>query len=109
MPESTEVQIARVEEQLKNVLKGMEKAETSRKEQYRQIDGIGHEVQEILNRLGAVEKQLSVNAPTIAEFIEIKHKVQGAGIAGRWLWVIGGFLIGFAASSKEYIQSWIFK
>lgn len=97
MTEPVEVGMARMQENMKAVLNQLAEAKQSRKEQYAQLDAVGREVSTISNRLQTVETQLAAAAPTLAEFVVFKHKLQGAGTFGRWLWAIGGFLIGSIA------------
>ena len=109
MTESVEIGMARMQEQLKAVLEDTAEARQSRKEQYKRIDEIGREVTDMGHRLKVVENQLSTAAPTIAEFVVMKHRIQGAGAAGKWLWAAGGFLIASAASIVGFgqvIKNW---
>lgn len=106
---TAEVQIARLEERLNIVLAELQQARDSRKVQYEKLEIIGRSILEMDNRVESVEKSLAGHAPTIEEFITIKHKVQGAGMLGNWLWAIGGGLIGFVFSMREAIVGWIAK
>lgn len=89
--------MARMQEQLKFLVDHTEKAEVSRKKQYEKSEEQSQKLEEMNGRLKVVENALKDAEPTLAEFIVIKHQIKGAGIAGRWLWAIGGFLIGTAA------------
>lgn len=86
-----------MQEQMKMIAEDMAEAKQSRKEQYRRTDEIGRDITAINHRLQIVETQLASSAPTIAEFVVMKHKLQGAGTFGRWVWAFGGFLIGLVA------------
>lgn len=57
------------------------------------------------NDVKLIKDQLASNAPTIQEFITIKHKVQGAGWMGKTLWAVGGALIAFVAAARKEIFS----
>lgn len=107
MSEAIEIQMARLDERFKAVLLGQEDAKLSRKHQYDQLEAIGQSITTIDNRLKSVESSLAKSAPTIEEFITIKHKVVGAGIAGKWLWAAGGFILSAAVFLSERFQSWI--
>ena len=107
--DTNEVQIARLDERLKMIFDELKAAKDSRKEQYEKMEEFGKSLISIDGRVESVEKSLAGQAPTIEEFITIKHKVVGAGIAGRWLWVGGGALIGVVASSREAIFNWLSK
>ena len=98
--EPTEVQLARLEERLNQVLQGMAQDRESRKQQYEKTE-------ELARRMGQVEQSLTQQAPTIEEFITIKHKVVGAGIAGKWIWAIAGGLITFLWAAKKEIAAWL--
>lgn len=99
MADSMEVQIARIDEQVKQMIRAMSSAEMSRRDNYKQLETMNMNYASIDARLSVVEDGMTKNAPTIEEFITIKHKVVGAGMAGRWLWAIGAFLLGIAATA----------
>jgi hypothetical protein len=107
--ESIEVQLARMDERFKTVLRELEKATASRKDQYAQLDEMGKSLLSIDNRVGKVEQSLAKNAPTIEEFITIKHRVVGAGVAGRWLWVGATALLAFLFSIREHLVALVSK
>jgi len=102
MSDSVEVQLARVDEQLKMVLRNQEKDAERRKEQYEKNEARDRVVAEINTRLKSVEDTMNTQKPTIEEFITIKHKVVGAGKLGKWLWIAGAFLLGSIANLREY-------
>lgn len=106
---SAEVQIARMEERISIVLTELQQARDSRKVQYEKLENIGRSIIELDNRIEGVEKSLAGQAPTIEEFITIKHKVQGAGLMGKWVWAAAAFLIGVIVSSKTTIIAWLTK
>lgn len=103
MSESVEVRIARMEEQFKVVVRDAEEARNSRKEQYKMIEAINQNISSMVNDVAAVKTKLDGQAPTIEEFITIKHKVVGAGKMGKALWAFGAFLIGMVYSSREAV------
>lgn len=107
--ESPEVQMARIDERMKNILQQLERAEAGRKQQYEVNESIKASMVKIDNRLEGVEKSLAVQAPTIQEFITIKQKVVGAGLLGRWLWLAVGGLLTLIYNSREAIIGWITK
>lgn len=106
---SAEVQIARMEERLSIFLTELQQARDSRKVQYEKLESISRSIIELSGRVERVEKSLAGQAPTIEEFITIKHKVQGAGLMGKWVWAGAAFLIGIIVASKETIISWLTK
>ncbi|WAK44935.1 hypothetical protein Fifi067_00008 [Erwinia phage Fifi067] len=107
--ESVDVQLARIDERMKTIILGLEQDRISRKEQYETTEQIRLTIQDIQNRVGAVEKGLADSAPTIEEFITIKHKVAGAGVAGRWLWVAAAAILGFLFTMRREIIEWLAK
>lgn len=109
MSETVEVRVARLEEQLKFLVEDACEAKASRKSQYESIESLGKAVLALAGDVTEVKGKLAGQAPTIEEFITIKHKVVGAGKLGKWVWTAGVFLIGILFSSREQIISWISK
>lgn len=107
MNENIETQLARMDERMKMIMAGLEQDRTSRKEQYEHAEQTRLTLQDISNRLGVVEKGLAENAPTIEEFITIKHKVAGAGVAGRWAWVAITAVISLLFTLRKEIFQWL--
>lgn len=102
MEQQLAVSIARMEEQMKRLLADNEDARISRKENYLTL-------QNMEKRLIAVENHVTNAQPTLAEFVILKHKVAGAGVLGKWLWAVGGFLIGSVAMVAGFgraIKTW---
>lgn len=107
--ESIPVQLARVDERLKIIVEKLVDAHDdglSIKEWQGKVNGF---LSSIESRIQNVEKTLANTEPTIQEFITIKHKVAGAGILGRYLWVGLGAVIGFVFSVRESIFSFLAK
>lgn len=107
--ESAEVQIARLDERLQQILRELELSRDGRKQQYEKLEQLNQSVSVLSGRVENVENSLAKTAPTIDEFLIIKHKVVGAGIMGRWVWLAGGSIIGFLFTSREAILSWVTK
>ena len=107
--ESVDVQLARVDERLKSILEKLsdahEESISIREWQSRVNDFLSS----IEARIQNVEKSLATTEPTIQEFITIKHKVAGAGLLGRYLWIGLGAIIGFVFSVRESIFSFLSK
>lgn len=104
--ESTEIQLARLDERMKMLLDRMEdnhQSHTQTREWMRKTDDT---LFAIGNRVVNVESSLQKAAPTIEEFLSIKHKILGAGIAGRWMWVTFGTLLGIVISMREQVIRW---
>lgn len=109
MSESVEVRLARLEERFEFLVDEAKEAKLSRKGQYEAIETMGKTILSISSQVNDVKSKLDGQAPTIEEFITIKHKVVGAGKMGKWLWTAGAFLIGIVFSSREQIIAWISK
>lgn len=109
MPESTEAQIARLDERLKSIILLMGDASESQHRQQEWMTTVNQTLVAIGTRVESVEHSLAKASPTIDEFITIKHKIQGAGAVGKWLWVALGFLVGTAYSMRETLLHWISK
>ena len=102
--EPTEVQLARLEERLNQVLQGMAQDRESRRQQYEKTEELAQSITKLDGRMGQVEQSLTQQAPTIEEFITIKHRVVGAGVMGKWVWAIAGGLIGMLFSARVHIM-----
>lgn len=101
--EPIEVQMARFQEQMKTLIAGNNEARESRKEQYRATETIRQDIQNLSNRMDGLEKQFAKHSPTLEEFVRVKTQVQGAGILGKWLWLIGGFVLSAVVFLREKI------
>lgn len=97
MTTSLEAMVGKLSGQVELLLVRDDKAESNRKALYEKVEEVAKDVQAVNLRLTAAELAITENEPTIREFITIKHKVQGAGTLGKWLWGIGGVILGFAA------------
>jgi len=105
MSESVEVRVARIEENMRFMIDETKEARSARKSQYEAIEAVRQMMSSMDVTLNAVQNKLDGQAPTIEEFITIKHKVVGAGKLGAWLWAAGAFIIGAVFSSRETIIS----
>lgn len=104
MQESDKVALARLDERLE--------------QQMRTLFGLVKEIQtmqselttkmtKVDGRLDNVENALSRAQPTLNDYIEVKHKIVGAGKMGAMLWT--GFIgvVGTAVYCKDYILAWL--
>jgi len=86
-------------------------AEQSRGRMYEKIDATNDKI-ELTNskvdklgwRLDALEQTMNNQAPTIAEFLTYKEQVRGAGRLGKFLWAMGGIILGAAASLASWLN-----
>jgi len=109
MSEAVEVRVARLEEKMNFLVDEAKEAKAARKMQYTTNEDNKAKMTEIGNSLSAVETKLAGQAPTIEEFITIKHKVVGAGKMGKGVWAVGAFIIGVLYSSREAVIGWLAK
>ena len=91
--ESVEVRVARLEENMKFLVQEAGEAKQGRKVQYETNDLLSKLISNLTNDMKMVTDKLAGQAPTIEEFITIKHKVEGAGKLGKFFWVIGTAII----------------
>lgn len=101
--ESAEIQLARMDERVKMILDRMEEGQEAHALTRRWMERTDHTLHDINARVSNVETSLAKNAPTIEEFMVIKQQVIGAGMAGRWLWVGLGTVLGLIISLKDTI------
>jgi hypothetical protein len=109
MSEIVEVRVARLEEKMNFLVDEAKEAKAARKMQCATNEDNKAKMIEIGNSLLAVEIKLAGQAPTIEEFITIKHKVVGAGKMGKGVWAIGAFIIGVLYSTRESFIAWLAK
>jgi hypothetical protein len=105
--DSIEVQLAVLVTQFGFIQKELEDAKAARKGQYEKMEEQSQMLTTMDGRMKVVEESLKQQAPTIEEFITIKHKVVGAGVFGRWTWWVMAGLIGFACSFRVEIFKWL--
>lgn len=106
MSENTEVVLARLDERFKTLIENHNKESADRAKLESSLASLKESVTVMGNRLKNVEDSLAKNEPTIEEFITIKHKVVGAGIFGKWVWLGAGAIIGILATARREIFTW---
>lgn len=92
--QSLEVQLARLDERLQHISENQKSEQEFKRWIREQLTEITTNQGNLNNRMSTLEQSFAKNAPTIEEFITIKHKVVGAGVVGKWIWAILGGLIG---------------
>lgn len=107
--ESPEVQMARLQEQMKTILTRLDEAKEGSKDHRQWMVDMSNTLTDMGQRLRGVEDNFARASPTIDEFIIIKHKVIGAGLMGRWLWAGLGAVLTFLFTIREALFSWISK
>ena len=101
--ESTEIQLARLDERMKMLLDRMEENHESHVKTRAWMGQVDRTLGEITHRVANVEASLASSKPTIDEFTAMKHKVVGAGWAGKYLWMALGAVLTLMVSAKEYL------
>lgn len=104
--ESVEVLLARMEERMKTLFENNARDAKSRQDLDDAVRNLQLSINKMDTRLENVEKSLAESAPTIEEFITIKHKVVGAGLFGKWVWAGAGVIIGILAAARREIFAW---
>lgn len=78
----------------------------SRQRMYNKLEQTDDKMDKIENRVERLEHAITTMSPTVAEFLTYKAQVQGAGRLGKFLWWVGGLVLGAAvalASGWEYV------
>lgn len=75
----------------------------SRRRMYERQDQIATNVATISNRVDGLEKSVNHMSPTVAEYLDYKSQVRGAGKLGKFLWFLGGIILTVAAA---LVTSW---
>lgn len=104
--EPDNVTLARLEERLRTIFENQTREAKARENMEESIESLKDSVKDFDNRLQRVEESITKSEPTIEEFITIKHKVVGAGVFGKWVWMGAGAIIGVLAAARREIFSW---
>ena len=73
----------------------------SRRRVYNKLEEQDRKIEAVLTRLTELERVTSSMSPTVAEYIEYKSQVKGAGKLGRFLWFLGGYILTGAATAAS--------
>ena len=107
MSESSEVQIARLDERYKNLLYAMEQERDAQQATNDKIDKLQEVLLRMSSRMENVEQAVATAAPTLNEFVTWKHKIVGAGTAGKLIWASTAGLLGFMYGAREHISHFL--
>ena len=107
--ESLEVQLARLDERNKMILMNMENSQRDAKEAREHLKEAFESIRSIDSRLERLEGSFATTQPTINEFRAVKHKILGAGILGRWVWVALTGILGLLYAVREHIIAFVTK
>lgn len=103
MPPSQEVQLALLGQQMEQMSKAMERMENHQATVAERMTEYASGQDKMNQKMTVIEAQLASNQPTIQEFVTIKHKVQGAGAAGKWIWAAAAGILTFIATNRNNI------
>ena len=103
MNESAEVRLARLEERLSAFLSAAEADRQNTVALRVWMSDMDRLMTQVSQRLDKVDTSLSSAQPTLDEFSAIKHKVEGAGVAGRWLWAGMALIVGWISGAREIL------
>ena len=70
----------------------------SRQRMYDKLEQTDDKIGKIENRVDRLEHAITTMSPTVAEFLSYQAQVQGAGRLGKFLWWIGGMVLGAAVA-----------
>lgn len=68
----------------------------SRRRMCERQDQIAQSLAAMGNRVDGLEKSVNSMSPTVAEYLEVKSQVRGAGRLGKLLWFLGGLILSAA-------------
>lgn len=103
MSEPAEVRLARLEERLNAFLNAVEAERHNAAALRVWMSEMDRKMTQVGLRLDSVDTSLSAAQPTLNEFSAIKHKVEGAGVAGRWLWAGMALIVGWVSGAREFL------
>ena len=104
MSESAEVRLARMEERLSAFLSAAEADRQNTVALRVWMSNMDRLMTQVSQRLDKVDTILSSAQPTLDEFSAIKLKVEGAGVAGKWLWAGMALIVGWVSGAREFLQ-----
>ena len=104
MSEPAEVRLARLEERLNAFLNAVEAERQNAAALRVWMSEMDRKMTQAGQRLDSVSASINAAQPTLNEFSAIKHKVEGAGVAGRWLWTAMAVIIGWVAGAREFLM-----
>lgn len=103
MSQSVETQLALLAHQMMNLTKVVEDVAHDQKDINLKFTDWQFKQQSSDGDIRLIKEQLASNAPTIQEFVTIKHKVQGAGALGKFIWASGGALLATIAFFRKQL------
>lgn len=105
-PDKQEVAIAvlqeRMEQQMKTIFNLLEKQGVNAEklaEGFIRMEG----------RMGQMEEALAKAQPTLDSYISVQHKIEGAGMAGKYFWAVATAVLSAFVFFREAIVNWITK
>ncbi|MDR5839326.1 hypothetical protein [Caballeronia sp. LZ034LL] len=108
MPDTDiKIQLAVLVTEMGHIKNELIEAKLARKDQYEKMEEQTVTLSKLDGRMEKVENSLADQSPTIQEFVTIKHKVEGAGTAGRWVWAALTGLLGLVATIAAAKAGWL--
>jgi hypothetical protein len=101
--ESAEVRLARLEERLSAFLSAAEADRQNTVALRVWMSDMDRLMTLVSQRLDRVDTSLTSVQPTLDEFSAIKHKVEGAGVAGKWMWAGMALIVGWISGAREFL------
>ena len=99
--------LGRLENAVETLVSANREANETRGRMFNRIEQVTSHIMEVKGRVDAIERDLNEVKPTVSEFMAWRNRVQGAGMLGRGLWVIGGFLLAVVAWIVTHFNSLI--
>lgn len=82
------------------------RASEGRKFLYEKVEGFGHNVQMLSNQITMVVRDVAEMKPHVQDWVNSKNRAEGAGVAIKTLWAVGGaFLVG-AGWLADHLLTW---
>lgn len=107
--ESIEIQLARLQEQLKTVIRSIDDNKKLYKDTGDKIDKIENQLFDLGVRVSRLEDQLMKHSPTIEMIVSMQQQAKGIAKISKVLYVTGGIVIGTVLSFRSEILAWITK
>ena len=98
MSESIEIQLVRLQEQLKNTIRDLEKLDLKLRSQ-------GEKIGDLQNDIEDVKGKVTLHSPIVEKFSTLHNEFVGVKKFTNSLWMVGGLIAGLLVSMKEQIKN----
>lgn len=96
-----ETKLETIISQLGEIARDLATASESRKKVYEAQESVGRQIMTLDHRIQTLEREVAAFAPTSANVERLRERAIGAGTLGRWLILLGGWLVGAAAGLMQ--------